>query len=378
MTSRVGKLTLSAVCGQAWSEVQEQVRGMLKRSIEGLLAAERDRRWAECRQQGEQAYRWGYTVRKCWQTLWGALREVRVPRLRGAGEIGLLEKYQRHALDEVLFALTVGGLSQRKVVEWIRQFLAETLSPASIHAVLEKAGEAIEQRRREPIPPGRYRALVVDAIHHRYRRRANRAAREGVLLVAVGVRDGGVFEILDWRAAPVETTAAYEELFTRLWQRGLEQVELIVSDGCEAIPSAAAMVYPAARHQLCLTHWFRNLEAVTPRLAWWQRRKLRREFWWIWEAEGEAQARQWAGRFCQRWRFWAPEMVEKFWAEFPQVVAFFAFPARWRHRLRTTNLGEAFFRHLRRYLSRFPGCVNAAHSEQVLGCFLLAAEQMHR
>jgi hypothetical protein len=35
-------------------------------------------------------------------------------------------------------------------------------------------------------------------------------------------------------------------------------------------------------------------------------------------------------------------------------------------------------RHLRRYLSHFPGCRNAEHSEQVLGCFLLAAEQMHR
>jgi hypothetical protein len=33
---------------------------------------------------------------------------------------------------------------------------------------------------------------------------------------------------------------------------------------------------------------------------------------------------------------------------------------------------------LRRYLSRFPGCRDAGHSEQILGCFLLAAEQMHR
>jgi alcohol dehydrogenase class IV len=30
------------------------------------------------------------------------------------------------------------------------------------------------------------------------------------------------------------------------------------------------------------------------------------------------------------------------------------------------------------YLSRFPGCRNAEHNEQVLGCFLLAAGQMHR
>jgi hypothetical protein len=49
--------------------------------------------------------------------------------------------------------------------------------------------------------------------------------------------------------------------------------------------------------------------------------------------------------------------------------------ARWRHRLRTTNLAEGFFRHLRRYLSRFPDCVDLAHSEHMLGCFILACEQ---
>ena len=71
-------------------------------------------------------------------------------------------------------------------------------------------------------------------------------------------------------------------------------------------------------------------------------------------------------------------MVEKFQFELEQVLAFFNFPAQWRDRLRTTNLGENWFKHLRRYLRRFPGCRNAQHSERVLGCFLLAAESMHR
>jgi transposase-like protein len=56
-------------------------------------------------------------------------------------------------------------------------------------------------------------------------------------------------------------------------------------------------------------------------------------------------------------------MVKKFQAQLPQVLAFFAFPAHWRHRLRTSNRGEGGFKHLRRYLSRFPGCRNAPHSQ---------------
>jgi hypothetical protein len=40
-----------------------------------------------------------------------------------------------------------------------------------------------------------------------------------VLLVAVGVREGGGFDVLDWRGAFAETTEDYEELLTQLWRR---------------------------------------------------------------------------------------------------------------------------------------------------------------
>jgi transposase-like protein len=377
VSSQIGRLALQDVIEQGWKQLQGGFLQQLKKTIEGLLTAERDRRVAERQERGEKIYRWGYTVRKCWQTAWGALEQVRVPRLRGREEIGLLEKYQRHALQEVLFALAVGGLSQRKVVSWVRRFLGGQLSPASIGAVLRAAQEQIQARREQRLCSGTYRALAVDGIYLRYRRSAESQARKGVLLVAVGVREGGGFEVLEWMAAAAETSQAYEELFTRLWRRGLEQVELVISDGAEGAASAAALVYPAAAHQLCLAHWFRNLEGLTPPLQWWQRKKFRREFWWIFEAEQETQLRKWAGSFARRWRFWAPEMVQKFQEELPGVLAYLRFPRYWRHRLRTTNLAEGFFRHLRRYLSRFPGCVDAVHSEQVLGCYLLAAERMH-
>jgi len=371
------RVPLREIVQQGFDQIRSQVLGQLKATIEGLLGAERDRRIEQLRQSGQKPYRWGYTVRKCWQTLWGTLQQVRVPRLRGTAEIGLLQKYQRHGLDEVLFALTVGGLSQRKVVDWIRRFLGGTLSPATLAHVLSQARQQVEKRRQQPLSPAQFSVIVTDGIHLRYRRRADRPARGGVLLVAVGVRPNGTFQVLDWQAAPAETIEGYTELFTRLWQRGLDTVQLIVSDGAETITSAAAMVYPSARHQLCLAHWFRNLQALTPPLDARRRRKLRREFWWIWEADDERQLRLWAASFCRRWQFWAPHMVDKFKAELQRVLAFLRWPPSWRHRLRTTNLAEGFFRHLRRYLGRFPGCTDADHSEQVLGCYLLLCEQTH-
>jgi len=83
-----GRLTLKQVVEQGFAEIREEFLERLKRTIEGLLVAERDRRVVELRQQGEKVYRWGYTRRKCWQTLWGALERVRVLRLSSAWRTG--------------------------------------------------------------------------------------------------------------------------------------------------------------------------------------------------------------------------------------------------------------------------------------------------
>ena len=50
----------------------------------------------------------------------------------------------------------------------------------------------------------------------------------------------GRFRVLDWQAAASESAQAYERVFTRLWQRGLERVDLIVSDGAGAGARGAA------------------------------------------------------------------------------------------------------------------------------------------
>ena len=165
MLSLPGRLPLRDLFEQAWNQVQQSVLEQLRRTIEGLLQAERDRRVLEARARGEKVYRWGYTVRKCWTTLWGTLEQIRVPRLRGQAEIGLLERYQRHALGEVLFALTVGGLSQRKTVDWVRRFVGSTLSPATIHAVLEHAQQAITARRSAVLSSAEFPILEIGRAH---------------------------------------------------------------------------------------------------------------------------------------------------------------------------------------------------------------------
>ena len=143
-----GRVALREVVQQGFEQVRGQFLEQLQKTIEGLLVAERDRRVTQLCRQGQKVYRWGYTVRKCWQTLWGALQQVRGPRLRGHQQFGLLEKEQHHSLEQVLFGLAVSGLSQRKVVGWVRCFLGSTLSPATLTRVLAEARQQVQARRQ--------------------------------------------------------------------------------------------------------------------------------------------------------------------------------------------------------------------------------------
>ena len=51
------RIALRELMEQAWREVEGQACAMLKRSVEGLLQAERDRRVSQAQQRGEKVYR---------------------------------------------------------------------------------------------------------------------------------------------------------------------------------------------------------------------------------------------------------------------------------------------------------------------------------
>lgn len=251
------------------------------------------------------------------------------------------------------------------------------ISTAWVGRVVEAAAERIERRRQQRFSARQFEALGVDAVWVHYRRSARRRTRSGALLVAIGVEFGGGFRVLDWQVAEAEDTAAYLALLGRLYERGLEEVPLIVADGCGSVRAAAAIVYPGAQLQPCRRHWLQALESRLQKRRWLNRRRLRRDFWWIDEAESVEQAERWALHFLRRWARREPDFVHQFWEGFDASITFLKSGLRtWSYRLKTTNLAEGFFRNLRRFLGRFPGFLSPQHSERALGLYLLGAENL--
>ena len=312
-------------------------------------------------------------------TAWGTIQGLRLPRIRDVEkkqEVSFLSSERAESrLAEMLLACTLGGMAYRKVVRWARDHLGLVLSAVWVGRVVEAAAERMERRRRERFSARQFEALVVDAVWVHYRRSPPRRARSGCLLVAIGVEFGGGFRVLDWQVAGAEDAEAYGALLGRLYERGLEEVPLIVADGCGSVRAAAEVVYPRAQLQPCLRHWLRSLEAWLHKRSWLHKRRLRRDFWWIYEAENVEQAERWALHFLRRWARSEPDFVHHFWEGFDASITFLKSGLQtWSYRLKTTNLAEGFFRNLRRFLGRFPGFVSPEHSERALALYLLGAD----
>ena len=371
------KVALSSLVGQAWQPLQGRVLEEVRKKVEELAEAERESRLGRGRHRrgGNALRRGGYKVRKLLLTPWDLISGLRLPRLRDVEknqEVAFLSSERAESrLAEMLLASTLGGMSYRKVVRWARQHLGMVISTAWVGRVVEAAAERMERRRQERFSARQFEALVVDAVWVHYRRGPQRRARSGALLVAIGVEWGGGFRVLDWQVADEEDAETYRALLGRLYARGLEAVPLIVADGCGSVRAAAQVVYPQAQLQPCLRHWLRNLEPLVHQRSGRHRRRLRRDFWWIYEAESVAQAQRWGLHFLRRWARREPEFVAQFWAGFQASLTFLKCGLRtWSYRLKTTNLAEGFFRNLRRFL----GFLSPEHSERALGLYLLGAE----
>jgi transposase-like protein len=351
---------------QAWKK--EGLRAM-RREFEKGLAEGRDKLVAELRAQGKHAVCWGYAPRASLKTPVGDLGPIRIPRIRVEGcEVRVMPKQMRRieSFNDMITEATVSGMSQRRVGGWLVRASGQSISAATVGDVIFEAAEQLQERRQSPIRPDEYAALATDGVWATYR-----GVGDAVLAVGVGVRWDGTFDVLDWQCGASESAAFYNDLFTRLWLRGLTDLRVLTADGSGPIKSAQEMVFSEADFQLCLWHFWRTLKQMVPD---YDQRRFSRDFWELYGGLNASEAKHRAAAFRRFWRGRCAHMVKRFEQSFELTLPYLALPEAWRHRVRTVNLAEGFFRNLRRFLSRFPGLIDEEHFSRVIGLYLLVTK----
>ena len=127
--------------------------------------------------------------------------------------------------------------------------------------------------------------------------------------------------------------------------RGLEQVELFLSDGVVGMKEAICQSYPKAHFQRCLVHVMRNISA---KMRVDDRQKALDEFKQIHTQSNKEMAVQVLHEFYQNWEKAYKNVVRDLRQVEPDLLTFYNYPPAIRASIYSTNMIESFNNRLKR------------------------------
>jgi transposase-like protein len=204
-------------------------------------------------------YRNGHKERKLKTTL-GELNLLRPYARVGKFDTKLFENYSRidKALSSIIVESYLKGVSTRKVESIVGELGIE-LSHETVSRLSHELDELVTAFKTSDLQEY-YPYLYVDATYLK--------VFDGVrfvssaVMIAIGVSTTGVREILDITPMHSESFATYTEFFDGLKDRGMQKVDLIISDGHKGIKKAAQESFTGSSWQLCSVHLKRNLMKI--------------------------------------------------------------------------------------------------------------------
>ena len=251
---------------QVRGHVDQVVRATVEETLNSLLDAEADELCGAKRYERSPERldtRAGQYSRKL-VTKAGEV-ELKVPRLRNLPfETQIIERYRRResSVEEALVEMYLAGVSVRRVEDITEALWGQRVSPSTVSALNQKIYEQIDAWRNRPIE-GTHAYVFLDGIW--LKRSWGGEVKNIAVLVAIGVREDGYREILGVVEGAKEDTESWRSFLRHLKQRGLQGVQLAVSDKCLGLVEALAEFYPEAAWQRCAVHFYRNVFTVVPK-----------------------------------------------------------------------------------------------------------------
>jgi putative transposase len=296
----------------------------------------------------------------------GAITDLAIPRRRLVPyRPSFLARATRRtaSVDLVLRRAFLRGLSTRETAALAETLTGVTLSAAAVSRLARSLDAQVAAFHRRPVTfAARY--VVLDGLWVSIRRPHGRAGRR-VVLAAYGIAADGSRELLDYRQAMAESSAAWGLLLRSLVERGLDPdaVVLAVADGADGIAAAVAEAFPGAVLQRCWTHRVRNVLEALPRA---ERRSCLRGLRAIYRARTRRAAVAAYWRWARAWRPRHPGIVRNLERDLDALLAVFVLPEPLRVSLRTTNLIERAFRELRRRLRPIGALPDRQSADRIL------------
>ena len=303
------------------------VAELMEAEVGELTGAELGERAPDRRQTQRNGYR-----QRRWDTRVGEL-ELAIPKLRtGSYFPSFLEPRRRaeQALVAVVQEAYVNGISTRKVDRLVEQLGLRGMSKDQVSRLCRGLDEQVTVFRERPLA-GAYPYLWLDAKVERVREPGG--VRHKALVIAYGVHETGRREVIGLDVGEAETEAFWRAFLRSLRARGLDGVQLVISDAHTGLTTAIAKVL-GCQWQRCTVHFLRDMLGHVART---QQPLVSGAIRQIFTAASAAEARERLGQVVEQLRAHTPKVAALLEDAEADLLAFYGFPAEHWPKLRSTN-----------------------------------------
>jgi transposase-like protein len=268
-----------------------------------------------------------------------------VPQVREGGFYPqALEKGLRseRALNLALAEMYVQGVSTRKVSAIVERLCGSNISSTIVSRATAQLDETLEAWRNRPL--GEMIYLLLDARYEKMRQDGQ--IRDAAVLIAIGIDPNGHRHILGVSVSLGEHEIHWRTFLQSLVKRGLQGVQLIVSDDHAGLKAARIAVFGGILWQRCQFHLQQNASQHVPRQS--IKPEVAADLRMIFNAPNRSTADAYLAQVVQKYSNSASKLAEWIEKNVPEGLSVFAFPASHQRKLRTTNGLERLNRELHR------------------------------
>lgn len=271
---------------------------------------------------------------------------LKVPRTRSGGFNPAILPERRRAsfdLEELVFAMHVGGSSTRDISKFIERVYSASIGRDAISRLTDVAQGVIDKWKNRPLAE-RYAAIFLDATYVKLRRGD---VRSEPVYVAMGILPNGDRQILGFAmfGSEGESAGAWHEYLLKLKERGVKSVNLFVTDNLRGLTEATARAFPASQHQLCVVHHVRNCLRDTRSS---DKTELAHDMKKIYRADNLLAAKENLELFKEKWKKRNSKAVLRWEANASHLLTFLRFDAGLRRYIYTTNVLERLNKEIKR------------------------------
>lgn len=360
--------------GQRLFVEEGALAGMIQACVREVIEEELTRHLgagAYERSPGRRGHRNG-TKPRTMNTAVGRLR-FDVPQAREGGfRPSVFERYQRSdkALVAAMQEMVVQGVSTRRVGAVLEQMAGFEVSAATVSRAMGELDEQIARWRGRRLDEATWPYLIIDARYEKVR--VGGRVRSQAVLIAAGINDSGRRELLGLWTGDSESEATWGEVLGELKRRGLQGVQMVVSDAHRGIRAAVDRHLQGAAWQRCRVHLMREL---LRRVGWRNYKELAADLRGIFVSEDARRCIEVAGEVADKWERRQPKMSAALREGIGDCLTAKTLPGRLWRRLNSTNMVERLMRELKRRTRVVGVFPNVAALERLVGAVLLEIDE---